>query len=250
MIPVDITNTGADELLNVYEKRIFLNFPEGIRPGGLLLTEHLVELCSFKHGEMILDIGCGSGISLDFISRKYLINAAGIDLSGSLLKKSHENFPDLHLVHGNGKNLPFRDSSFNGVIAECTLSAMGDLKMALSEIKRILAHNGKLAISDIYLRQPDHAYNMKNITDAGCISGAFIHDEIIKMLNDSGFNVILWEDHSKAWREFVAGLILNNISICEILSCNSTEKNDREVLMSVLSKVKPGYFCLIAGKIV
>jgi len=223
--------------------------PEGIRPGGLLLTEHLIELCDFKRGDRILDAGCGTGTSLDFMCRKKRYETTGIDLSDFMLKKGLEKFPDLHLVQGNAMHLPFSDNSFDGVIAECSLSIMGDIRKVLGEIKRVLVTGGKFAISDIYIRYPEQPGAINYLLSAGCISGAFIQDEFINIVNNSGFNILLWEDHSKLWREFIAGLILNGISICDILTCSSSKEKEMEVLISSAAKVKPGYFSLIAENI-
>jgi len=68
------------------------------------------------------------------------------------------------------------------------------------------------------------------------------------MLDDSGFNLLSWEDHSDLWREFAAGLILNNGSVCEIMSCGSSSENNFNILMPEIIKSKPGYFSLIAEK--
>ena len=238
--------TGSSD---IYESRIFSVLPEGIHPGGLTLTDHLVESCGFNPGDLILDLGCGTGASLDFIRGKKIFNTAGVDLSALLLKKGQENFRDLHLVQGNGMNLPFAESIFNGVIAECTLSIMDDLRRVLSEIKRVLVPGGKLAVSDIYIPQPDHADCADELLRGACIAGAFIRDEIARVLNDSGFRIILWEDHSKLWREFIAGLILNGISVSEMLKCSSASEKHNNEMMPALLKVKRGYFCMIAEKI-
>ncbi len=234
--------------MNLYENRIFSDLPEGIRPGGLPLTEHLIKLCGFNKGDMIVDIGCGSGLSLEMIRQKYCLETVGIDSSGVLLDSGIKKFPSLRLVQGNGKFLPFYDKSINGVIAECSLSVMDDPLKVLSEIGRVLSDYGRLAISDVYLRRPDTAGSFRNIVLAGCMSGAFIYDEIVSMLDASGFCLVLWEDHSDLWREFIAGLILNNGSICEIMSCGSSSGNSLKILMPEILKSKPGYFSLIAEK--
>ena len=40
---------------------------EGIRPGGLKLTEGAVEFCRFAPQSPILDIGCGNGATVHYL---------------------------------------------------------------------------------------------------------------------------------------------------------------------------------------
>lgn len=235
--------------MNLYDNNIYIEMHEGIRPGGLALTEHLIKLSGLNNGELIIDVGCGSGISLDLINRKYQLKTVGIDSSNVLLSAGLKNCNSLRLILGDGKDLPFRDGSIDGALAECSLSVMEDPFKVLSEIYRVLSDKGKLAISDVYLREPEYAAGIRNLPLTGCISGAFIYHDLITMLDDSGFNLILWEDHSNLWKEFVARILLNNDSCCGFFSSGISEESGSSGLFSTaVMKSKPGYFCLIAEK--
>lgn len=234
--------------MNMYEKEIFSRRPEGIRPGGLELTGYLVESCGFSAGARIVDAGCGTGISMDYISGKYGFDVTGIDLSRILLNKGHERSPGLRLINASGGCLPFRDHSVDGVLCECAMSAMHDKKGLLREINRILAEGGRLAVSDVYIRRPEYAGMVRYIPLKGCITGAMTYNELIKELADAGFRILLWEDRSDTWKSFIAKLIMDNGSLCEVLKCDSLSAEFSVPMLATAGKAKPGYYCMIAEK--
>ena len=52
------------------------------RPGGLDLTRRLAECCAFSCQSKIVDIGCGTGVTVEYLRSRYNVNAVGVDLSG------------------------------------------------------------------------------------------------------------------------------------------------------------------------
>jgi arsenite methyltransferase len=232
----------------IHAKRVLTKFPEGIRPGGAELTDRLVELCDFRSGSWITDIGCGTGFTLNHIRKKYGCNVAGADRSFAILDAGKKCSPGLMLINSDGRHLPFRDRSMDGVIAECTLSVMDDTPAVLDEISRILSDNGKLAISDIYIRRPEKAHLLKDAFGGGILSGVFTIDGLRAMLADSGFGTVLWEDQSKYWKEFIAGIIMNGGEQCGVGNCGRDSEIFSEDFIEIASEVKLGYFTMVAGK--
>jgi arsenite methyltransferase len=234
---------------NVFDKDIFIDPATGvIRPGGLMLTIRLVEACAFPQGAQVVDIGCGTGITGEFFRNRYGLNAVGVDLSAVLLLQGKERAPDLCLIQAVGEDLPFDDGSVDGVIAECSLSVMQDVERVLAEIRRILLPQGKLGISDIYIRYTEGAMPLRNIPCRGCISGALTEKELKQKLADHGFKLMMWEDQSQLWKEFIARLIMKYGSLDVFWQSALTVEGDNSDLQAAIKKARLGYFYLVAEK--
>lgn len=225
----------GQENSNLFEKSIFASMSKGVRPGGLGLTQRLVDYCDFSHGAIALDVGCGTGTTVQYLRDIRGVYAFGVDLSAKLVAQGKKRTAGLQLIHAPGENIPFADESIDGVIAECSLSVMSDVGRVLTEINRILIPGGKLGITDLYVR------------DGGCefltgnSSGIKSHSEIIQVLVEHGFKIKVFEDQSKFLREFVASFIMEHGGMEEICQCTGIEKNDKNIH-------KLGYFLLTAEK--
>lgn len=92
----------------------------------------------------ILDVGCGTGITLKCLERYGL--AIGVDLSEEALKfcrlRGHKK-----LCLADSKNLPFKINSFDIVNASNLLEHLDDDDIALQEFFRILKPNGILVVT-------------------------------------------------------------------------------------------------------
>lgn len=193
-------------------------------PGGLTLTSRLLDYCAFNSGAKVLDVGCGIGTTVEYLCNVRGLNAIGTDVSELRLAQAKKRAPCLQFVKAAGESLPFADGSFDGLIAECSLSVMQDTSTVLAEFSRVLVPGGKLAITDIYL------------PDSGCLPGFENSGQIKKMVAENGFTIVIWEDQSACLREFVACYIMEYGSVEELWRCRAN------------LKTKLGYFLLVAEK--
>jgi len=81
-----------------------------------------------KKEDMLLDVGCGTGISSEFDCK-----VIGIDLSLPLLKlnKNKDKFA------GTAEMLPFRDDIFDIVVSMTAIHNFKDIEKSLKEMKRV-----------------------------------------------------------------------------------------------------------------
>lgn len=218
----------------LFEDSNFAKFPsKAIRPGGLRLTRRLIEYCSFEKGAKVVDIGCGAGITVQYLRDVCHLCAMGIDISEQFLQQARVRVPDLPVLWASGEHLPFPENSFEGVIAECSLSVMEDVNKVLDECGRILISGGKLAITDVYIHAAE-----KNVPLSG-ETGAMTYAQFKKILENNGFSITVWEDQSIFLKEFVASFIMEHGLAEELWQCVVTQAEERK---------KIGYFLSVAEK--
>jgi len=210
-----------------------------IRPGGVELTARALEFCSFPDSARLLDVGCGSGASVEYLRDHHHLNAAGVDMSSRLLRDGKSRVASLPLVLGNAERLPFGDESLDGILCECVLSLLPDAECALTEFCRILRPGGRLILSDVYMRESgENQCHGENSTD-GCLKGAVAYPVTKKMLEESGFTVLFWEDHTPLLKELAARLVLADVA--SAVFCGEYKKAGD-------GYQRPGYYLLVARK--
>ena len=91
-----------------------------------------------REKDLLLDIGCGTGISTRFFKCKSI----GIDNSKGMLKKAGKN-----CVFGDAESLPFKDKMFDIVISVTAMHNFKDAEASINEIKRVSKKNSKIAIT-------------------------------------------------------------------------------------------------------
>jgi len=143
------------------------------------------------------------------------------------------------------KSFLFADCCCDVILCECVLSLVTEPQRALREFLRVLRADGVLILSDIYDRQPDCGGSREPVMYCGCSSMLQTRTFIEKLLGDSGFELLVWEDHTRYLKELAAQLILSSEPHTEI-------HEYRTILNSWCGSLpgsrlfSPGYFLLVA----
>lgn len=97
----------------------------------------------FPCGERILEIGCGRGLVLRDLVKKYGVIAHGVDLLGQ-----DKSYPlnDVSLHTGLAEDLPFDENTFGTAFSYYVFHYVPDKLKALSEAHRVLKRGGKAII--------------------------------------------------------------------------------------------------------
>lgn len=105
--------------------------------------------------KIVLDIGAGDGSLTEIVYEEYpkIDLIIMLDISLEMLMKARK-IPNTEKVRGMFEYLPFRDSSFDHVLAAFSLRDAMDLEKALTEIIHVLRKSGKLIVVD--LGKPDN----------------------------------------------------------------------------------------------
>lgn len=197
------------------------------RPGGLTITQRAVAYCGFPPGSKIIDVGCGSGLTVEFLREKYGLEATGTDIN----PESHTSY----FFTAPAEQLPFEPDSTDGIFMECSLSVFADQHAALKECHRLLKNRGRLIISDMFA-QGEAARLTGRL-------GRIDHRETIETIVSShGFDIELFEDFTYCLRSWWGQMIMDQGIE---LFCNSNGCSPES-----LKRIKPGYFLMIASKAV
>lgn len=221
---------------------------EAIRPGGLDLSRRALELCRLQAAARILDVACGAGSTVQMLRDEYPYQAAGIDLSARLLSVGRRRGPDLPLAQASAASLPIASGAIQAVFLECSLSVMAEPGWVLQEIHRVLAMGAPLVLSDLYLRNPQAAGPLRALPFTCCLQGALSQDEIFSLLDEQGFEVIHWEDHSARVRELTGRIVFSMGSMASFWQQTAPVQVDPFDLQIAIGRAKPGYFLLVARK--
>jgi len=82
-----------------------------------------------KKDDVLLDVGCGTGLSSDFNC-----NVIGIDPSLDLIQQNNNKNEK---ILAKAENIPFKNKSFDKVVSITSMHNFGDFKKGLKEIKRV-----------------------------------------------------------------------------------------------------------------
>ena len=98
--------------------------------------------------KVILDLGCGTGLFIDYISRRKLDQKenldyyVGLDISWNMLLEFRSKFEKLKcknisLLLSDIENLPFRDNQFFSVLSLTSFQNLQDVKKGIKELLRV-----------------------------------------------------------------------------------------------------------------
>ncbi|CAD7842249.1 MAG: hypothetical protein [Olavius algarvensis Delta 4 endosymbiont] len=112
---------------------------------ALELAEHI----QLQPNSVVLDVGCGSGISARALNDKYACRVLGVDLSAKMVAAGQARIgsPDIRLVVGDGERLVdlAAGQQFDYVLYNMALFIFPDVDRTLQEARACLRPGGKIA---------------------------------------------------------------------------------------------------------
>ncbi len=103
-----------------------------------------------KVGGRVLDVGVGTGLSLSEYSRNTKL--CGVDISEPMLRRALKRVREFGLTNVetlavmDAKNLAFKDSYFDAVVAQYVITAVPDPERTLDDFIRVLKPGGELIL--------------------------------------------------------------------------------------------------------
>lgn len=151
-----------------------------------------------REGDVVLDIGSGSGT--DLLMAALLTGpsgrAIGLDVTEAMRRKCKENAARMGLenvvvVEGNAESIPLPDASVDVVTSNGVINLVPDKSAAVREIHRVLRPGGRVQIADIIVEdEPSDACRAQPQLWAECIVGATTEQDYLGIFRKAGFDGI------------------------------------------------------------
>ena len=99
-------------------------------------------------GDIVVDLACGTG-DLCSLASQAGASVLGLDFSRNMLVRAKKKQTPAVLVEGDANAIPVRNASVTVVVSGFALRNFVSIERALSEIARVLASGGRLALLEV-----------------------------------------------------------------------------------------------------
>jgi arsenite methyltransferase len=215
-----------------------------LNPGGMELTERILELTGAGSRDFILDVGCGAGATLALLYSRGFTRTVGLDLDSTLLSECTRNVQGL--IQADAARIPLVSSCCDLIMSECVYN-LTDKKQMLAECGRLLRPGGLLAITDIYARAapvpgpnwPVHC----------CFVTATDLATLEKEVMEAGFSISLLEDHTLQLKQAAAEFVFAYGSLHGFWRAVTGDERMASAACDASATVRPGLYLLIAERL-
>ncbi len=192
-------SVGADGIA-LYDSADLVGAPEDAISFG---CGNPTALAGLQPGEIVLDLGSGSGLDAFIAARKVGPQGFvhGVDMTDEMLELARSNaakhgIANVAFHRGTIEALPLDDNTVDVIISNCVINLSPDKGQTLHEAFRVLRPGGRLLVSDIVVDgrlddlPVDEATIRAALSWAGCVAGALTADEYRRLLAEAGFEQI------------------------------------------------------------
>ena len=128
-----------DKLVDLFEPPLQDGVPERL--------ERIVAEAEIRKGEIVLDVGTGTGILIPVIKKYRPRRIYACDLSGEMLKQLRKNYPGVETILSDVRDLTLPVASINVVIINACYPNIVDKAGAFKNLARMMMPMGRLIIS-------------------------------------------------------------------------------------------------------
>ena len=195
--------------------------------GGLNLVNEIIEMYKTDKNIKILDVGCGSGYSVNYLSERGF-DVTGIDFSEEIINLGKERYKDINIKVMSDNNIDLPKNYFDLILFECSLSAMENPKKILESCKKFLKKDGIILLSDFFFKQTDLEADTYTLNYWN------------KLFSDLNLQTIIFQDKSKEWKNHLGMVIWQHGELSGLLRGNQNCN-----INSYILKKETGYFLVI-----
>jgi SAM-dependent methyltransferase len=197
-------------------------------------------IANLRAGETVVDLGSGGGLDVFLAAAKVgpTGRAIGIDMTPEMVEIARRNkakqpggAPHVEFHLATIDKLPLKDKSVDCVISNCVINLAPDKRAVFSEIARVLKPGGRLAVSDIALKQPlPSEISADLLAYVGCVAGAISFAAYRQGLLDAGFSEVTIIDSGADLNAYAK--VENQAACCSPSMNKQTAENSLPVVAS------------------
>ena len=174
-----------------------------------------------KNGDVVLDLGSGAGIDCFLAAKKVgpKGKVIGIDFTKEMIGRAEANavkgnYHNVEFILGDIERLPLEDNSVDIIISNCVINLAPNKQKVFSEAQRVLKPGARMYVSDIVLLAeltPEQRSNRELI--AGCVAGALLKNDYIKLMEKAGFQVKILSENKDISKQQYQNIPLESLMI-------------------------------------
>ena len=110
------------------------------------LAAQFADLAGVRHGQRLLDVGCGPGaLTAELAGRAGPEAVSAVEPSGSFAAAARERLPGVDVRQAAAEQLPFGGAAFDAALAQLVVHFMADPVAGLREMGRVTRPGGVVA---------------------------------------------------------------------------------------------------------
>lgn len=191
--PVEFDKEAAERFAKMagYTDEQLANMPGTVTSFG---CGNPVPFMKVKEGDVVLDLGSGSGLDLILAAKKVGLTgkAIGLDMTDEMINVCRKNLVTAGVVNaevrkGEMEEMPVVDCEVDWIISNCVINLSPDKEKVFKESFRVLKPGGQVMVSDIVTIDLPDEYRSDIGAWVGCIAGAVEENEYIRLMKEAGF---------------------------------------------------------------
>jgi ubiquinone/menaquinone biosynthesis C-methylase UbiE len=195
----DSDSVGGDLGEIYFEIQSELDFTKHL--GALDATDEIRDVCQIGPDSLVLDVGCGVGMTAAYLAKAIGCHVTGIDLREGMIARSNERAEREGVTDrvsfrvADAVALPLDDDTFDVVMCESVLALVEDQPRVLAEMRRVLKPGGRLGVTEAAWMMPP----TKELLDQ--LESAFGHMDVHsaarwrELIEDAGFENVVVDAH-------------------------------------------------------
>lgn len=128
----------------------------GAHPGGFLLTQSILNKEQIQKLESVLDIGCGTGQTAEYLTKRYGCTVTAVDNHPLMLEKAKTRFlksgSPVIVIEGDIQQLNLQERSYDLILAESVIS-FTTIFSTLKNLAGVLKTGGRMILIEMVAEQ-------------------------------------------------------------------------------------------------